>query len=87
MALVAQLFMLLVIVIFCFPQNPAPVASTMNYTCLLLFGYILLTLVYYYTPVIGGVHWFQGPVSNIAAVESFDRDVDSEQSAMKEIAV
>ena len=28
-------------------------------------GVLVLSLVWYYFPVYGGVHWFRGPVANI----------------------
>ena len=61
--------MTLVIAIFCFPANPAPDATSMNYTSLLLGGYILICLAYYYVPVYGGKYWFKGPVGNVESSE------------------
>ena len=37
----------------------------MNYTIVVLGGVLVLSLVWYYFPVYGGVHWFTGPVSNL----------------------
>jgi hypothetical protein len=59
--------MVFIIVVFLFPSTPAPVltAETMNYTVVVLCGWFLLSLVWYYLPGVGGVHWFNGPVPNV----------------------
>lgn len=59
-------------IILSFPTSPNPDANGMNYTCLLLGGYILLCLAYYYCPVYGGVHWFSGPVRNVGSERGDD---------------
>lgn len=49
----------------------------MNYTVVVLGGVLSLSLVWYYFPVYGGVHWFAGPVSNLDkddAIEDGTRD-------------
>ena len=37
----------------------------MNYTVVVLGGAFILSLVWYYFPVYGGVHWFKGPVPTV----------------------
>jgi hypothetical protein len=37
----------------------------MNYTIVVMGGVLLLSLVWYYLPVVGGVHWFNGPRATI----------------------
>jgi len=37
----------------------------MNYTVAVLSGGFTISLVWYYFPVYGGVHWFTGPKRNI----------------------
>lgn len=58
------------VVILIFPTTPTPDGPTMNYTIVVLGGWLLLCVAYYYLPVYGGVHWFKGPIANIEAVES-----------------
>ena len=53
----------------------------MNYTVVVLGGVLILSLVWYYFPVYGGVHWFTGPVPNVGkdgAGEYTSRDSSSE---------
>lgn len=37
----------------------------MNYTVVVLGGVLILSLIWYYFPIYGGVHWFTGPVRNV----------------------
>ena len=37
----------------------------MNYTVVVLGSVFILSLVWYYFPVYGGVHWFEGPVPTV----------------------
>ena len=53
-------------IVVMFPTTPNPAASTMNYTVVVLGGVLILALVYFYLPVYGGVHWFQGPVRTVS---------------------
>ncbi|KAF9238376.1 amino acid permease-domain-containing protein [Melanogaster broomeanus] len=46
--------------------------ATMNYTVVVLGGILFLSLVWYYFPVYGGVHWFTGPVRNVSADDFTD---------------
>ena len=75
---ISVLWMILVIVILSFPNNPGPDAASMNYTCLLMFGYMFICLGYYYVPVYGGKYWFKGPVRNVDTV-SYVSDEGSEK--------
>lgn len=56
--------MMFIVVVLMFPAAPAPSAQSMNYTVVVLGGWLLLSLAFYYMPVIGGVHWFNGPITN-----------------------
>ncbi|TRM56268.1 amino acid permease-domain-containing protein [Schizophyllum amplum] len=44
-------------------------AANMNYSVVVLGGVLGLSLVYYYFPRWGGVHWFKGPVATIGEGE------------------
>jgi len=48
-----------------FPTTPQTDVANMNYTVVVLGGMLFLSVVWYYFPVYGGVHWFTGPVPNI----------------------
>ena len=52
-------------VVFLFPTSPQTSAPEMNYSVVVLGGVLILSLVWYYFPVYGGVHWFTGPVRNV----------------------
>jgi len=65
-AVVAVAWMIFSIVILVFPTSPDPTGPEMNYTIVVLGAWILLCLVYYFFPVYGGIHWFHGPIANIA---------------------
>lgn len=65
-ALVAVLWMAFMGVVFLFPSSPLPGVADMNYTVVVLFGTLFLSLVWYYFPKYGGVHWFTGPVSTLS---------------------
>ncbi|TCD66345.1 GABA-specific high-affinity permease [Steccherinum ochraceum] len=80
-AWISVIWMTLVITILCFPANPAPNATNMNYTSLLLGGYALICVAYYYLPVYGAKRWFQGPVRNIdkKSVGSVGSEYESEK--------
>ncbi|KAJ8594353.1 amino acid transporter [Rhizopogon salebrosus TDB-379] len=64
-AATAVLWMLFMIVIFLFPATPQITAQEMNYTVVVLGGFMSIAVGWYYFPVYGGVHWFNGPVANI----------------------
>ncbi|KAJ7830506.1 amino acid/polyamine transporter I [Mycena olivaceomarginata] len=75
-AIVAVLFMLFMGTVFLFPTTPQTDVQDMNYTIVVLGGVLLLSLVWYYAPVVGGVHWFKGPIANIVLAEA---DTNSEE--------
>lgn len=86
-AVIAILWMTFMIVVVMFPTTPSPISSTMNYTAVVLGGVLILAFAYFYFPVYGGVHWFQGPVRTAPhlaeeeAVKRSDefRDVNSKE--------
>lgn len=72
-------------VVLSFPNDPGPTPQDMNYTALVIGGWIFLCLAYYFFPVYGGMYWFKGPVSNLkATVEDSSSSVNVEE---KEISV
>jgi len=73
-AMTAVIFMVFIVVVFLFPATPNPVASTMNYTVVVLGGTLVFSIIYFYFPKYGGVYWFKGPVSTIQ-----DEEDDSSQ--------
>jgi hypothetical protein len=64
-AAVAVSWMIFMNIIFFFPNTPQTTAQEMNYTVVVLGGFMSLAIFWYYCPVYGGVHWFNGPVSNL----------------------
>jgi hypothetical protein len=52
-------------IVFFFPTTSNTSAQDMNYTVVVLGGVLILSLVWYYFPVYGGVHWFEGPVPTV----------------------
>jgi len=52
-------------IVFFFPTTPQTDVANMNYTLVVLGGVLCLSVVWYYFPVYGGVHWFTGPVPNV----------------------
>jgi len=59
------LFMIFMTIVFLFPTTPQTSVQEMNYTVVVLGGVLLLSLVWFYLPVYGGVHWFTGPIANV----------------------
>jgi hypothetical protein len=55
----------MMIVVLIFPSENAPTAQTMNYTVVVVGGILSLSIAYYFLPVIGGRHWFTGPVRTV----------------------
>ena len=88
---IAVAFMAFMTIIFMFPTSPGANVASMNYTVVVLGGVLLLSLAWYYFPVYGGVHWFTGPVPNIAGdyreagsdATSMDRKEIGETSVVK----
>jgi len=64
-ATIAVLWMWFMVIALLFPSAPDPVATTMNYTVVVLGGFLCLSIAYYYFPVYGGAKWFRGPVATI----------------------
>ncbi|KAI0324638.1 APC amino acid permease [Cubamyces sp. BRFM 1775] len=60
-AVIAVAWMVFSFVILAFPTAPGPDANGMNYMIVVFGAWIVLCLVYFYFPVYGGVHWFNGP--------------------------
>jgi hypothetical protein len=52
-------------IVFFFPTTKLTGASDMNYTVVVLGGVLILCLVWYFFPVYGGVHWFEGPMPTV----------------------
>ncbi|KAI8972562.1 APC amino acid permease [Trametes punicea] len=69
-ASIAVLWMLFMGIVFLFPISPDPAVPSMNYTIVVLGGVMFFSLVWYYFPKYGGVHWFRGPVSTIEKEEA-----------------
>ena len=60
----------------------------MNYTVVVLGGVFTLSMVWYYFPVYGGVHWFTGPIRNISRGDedsSPNTDVTEEMCEVSEV--
>ncbi|KAG1724012.1 amino acid/polyamine transporter I [Suillus lakei] len=77
-ALIAVLWMVFMIIVFFFPATPQTTTQQMNYTVVVLGGFMFLAISWYYCPVYGGVHWFNGPISNLTpAIKDENRDEDS----------
>lgn len=76
-AVTAVVWMVFMIIVFLFPPNPQPTTQEMNYTVVVLGGFMFLAISWYYCPVYGGVHWFEGPISNFTpAIGGENRDED-----------
>ncbi|KZS87161.1 APC amino acid permease [Sistotremastrum niveocremeum HHB9708] len=64
-AVVSVSFMIFMCFVFCFPSTPTTNAQEMNYSSVVIGGVIGGSLIWYYFPKYGGVHWFEGPVANL----------------------
>ncbi|KIP07828.1 hypothetical protein PHLGIDRAFT_29863 [Phlebiopsis gigantea 11061_1 CR5-6] len=80
-ALAALAWMAFSIAILVFPTTPAPTAADMNYTVVVMGGWLLLCVAYYYLPRYGGVHWFVGPVANVVVPAASDAASETEKDA------
>ncbi|THH07201.1 hypothetical protein EW145_g3543 [Phellinidium pouzarii] len=78
-AVLSVSWMAFMFVVFLFPTNPAPAAPDMNYTIVVLGGVMVLSLVYYYFPVYGGVHWFTGPIRTVEEAAGRRSFADSDE--------
>jgi len=76
-AVVSVFFMVFLGIAFLFPTTPQTDVQNMNYTIVVLGGVLLLSLVWYYAPVVGGVHWFEGPRANVVLAQP-EFEVDNE---------
>ncbi|KZT05219.1 APC amino acid permease [Laetiporus sulphureus 93-53] len=77
-------------VVFLFPTTPQTNTQEMNYTIVVLGGVMILSLVWYYLPKYGGIHWFTGPIPTIekTAANSRRGSMDSvEKSKAKDVVV
>ncbi|KAG1744393.1 amino acid/polyamine transporter I [Suillus lakei] len=67
-AVISVSYMFIMNIVFLFPTMPQTDVANMNYTVVVLGGTLFLSILWYYCPVYGGVHWFTGPVSNLGKV-------------------
>ncbi|KAG2110118.1 amino acid/polyamine transporter I [Suillus clintonianus] len=67
-AVISVSYMFIMDIVFFFPTTPQTDVANMNYTVVVLGGILFLSIMWYYCPVYGGVHWFTGPVSNLEKV-------------------
>ncbi|KAI0049724.1 amino acid transporter [Auriscalpium vulgare] len=64
-ALISVVWMTFMSVVFFFPTTAHTDTADMNYTVVVLGGVLILSLVWYYFPKYGGVHWFTGPIPTV----------------------
>ncbi|KAI0728352.1 APC amino acid permease [Irpex lacteus] len=88
-ALISVLWMLFMGIVLLFPASPNPETEDMNYASVVLFGTLILSLVWYWFPVYGGVHWFEGPVPTVAKgkYRSGDGDGSDRSGSTEEVVV
>jgi len=80
----AVFFMIFLSIVFFFPTTPKTDVAEMNYTVVVLGGVLILSLVWYYCPVYGGVHWFTGPVANVDKMAMEVKGLESAQEKQKD---
>ncbi|CEL55191.1 GABA-specific permease OS=Saccharomyces cerevisiae (strain ATCC 204508 / S288c) GN=UGA4 PE=1 SV=1 [Rhizoctonia solani AG-1 IB] len=68
-ATIAVAFMSFITVVLLFPSRPIPEVSEMNYAVVVMGGVMVGSVVWYYFPKYGGIHWFEGPVSTIEVAD------------------
>ncbi|KAH9987652.1 amino acid/polyamine transporter I [Russula compacta] len=68
-AFISVTWMTFMSIVFSFPTTEQTNAQNMNYTVVVLGGVLILSLLWYYLPVYGGVHWFAGPVPTVDVVK------------------
>ncbi|KAJ7185274.1 APC amino acid permease [Mycena filopes] len=73
-AVIAVVWMVFMSVVLLFPALPQTNAEEMNYSVVVLGGFLFLSLAYYYFPVYGGRTWFKGPVRNL----DYEADVSAD---------
>jgi len=64
-AIIAIAYMSFINVILFFPASPNPTVTEMNYGIVVFGGVFLACIAWYYFPIYGGVHWFNGPIRNV----------------------
>ncbi|KAI0310735.1 amino acid transporter [Amylostereum chailletii] len=69
-ALISVVFMGFMGTVFFFPPDKVTSVADMNYTVVVLGGVFVLSLVWYYFPKYGGVHWFKGPIPTVEGYEA-----------------
>jgi amino acid transporter len=79
-AIIAVIFMVFMGTVFLFPTTPQTSVQEMNYTVVVLGGTLLLSVIWFYFPKYGGVHWFKGPIANIRSMQSPDETQSMESS-------
>ena len=79
--------MLFMGVVLLFPATPSTDVADMNYTVVVLFGSLFLSLVWYYFPVYGGVHWFKGPIPTIGHDDETMQADSASELGGKKVAV
>ncbi|KAG2135253.1 amino acid/polyamine transporter I [Suillus clintonianus] len=84
-AAIAVSWMVFMNIVFFFPATPHTTVQEMNYTVVVLGGFMSLAVFWYYCPVYGGVHWFNGPVSNLVSADNKqDEDSASEKTGKEQ---
>ncbi|CCM02109.1 uncharacterized protein FIBRA_04186 [Fibroporia radiculosa] len=86
-AFVAVAWMTFMGIVFLFPTTPTTDTADMNYTIVVLGGVLVLSLVWYYFPKYGGVHWFTGPVATVekTAANSRRGSLDTDDRAHEKL--
>lgn len=76
-AWISVLWLTFICIIVCLPSYvPVTAAADMNYACVVTGATFIFSSAWYYCPKYGGIHWFEGPKSNI----------DDEEVAAHEVA-
>ncbi|KAG8696381.1 GABA-specific high-affinity permease [Ceratobasidium sp. 394] len=77
-AVIAVAFMTFVNIVFLFPTDMSPAVEDMNYAVVVTGAVFIGSLIWYWFPKYGGVHWFEGP---IATVEVLDKPTSTPERA------
>ncbi|TFK19375.1 amino acid transporter [Coprinopsis marcescibilis] len=91
-AIISVSFMTVMGIIFLFPETPTVTAGDMNYTVVVLGGILGLSLVWYWFPKYGGMHWFTGPVRTVdlppsdGSSESLDKKGSSASAEVQPVS-
>lgn len=63
---ISAVWLTFISIIVCLPSYiPVTGADEMNYACVVTAATFLFSTLWYYLPKYGGVHWFEGPKSNV----------------------